>query len=252
MTVAELIHALALPAGAFVDRRVPKTLLAENGAPTAADKRAIQEGIAEIRWVAAVKPTTAGVPVYRDEEREYLEIAVIRLELRERAKKDRLIELLHRAIPYPVVLLADTGEAVSFSLVHKRSALNQSDRAVLDGNILEVMIGSDTTRDTLDSFLQSIALEKQPRDSMLALFTGWADAVMALNASKLTNKFGLPDTREHALRRVKALEDISRIDREIAAARRAAAKEKQMARRVDLNLKHARLKAAREAALENL
>ena len=44
MKAAELIAALDLP-GARVDRRVPKKLLVENGAPTAADKRRINEGI---------------------------------------------------------------------------------------------------------------------------------------------------------------------------------------------------------------
>ena len=40
MNSFELIAALALPDDALVDRRVPKTLLIENGAPTAADKPA--------------------------------------------------------------------------------------------------------------------------------------------------------------------------------------------------------------------
>ena len=41
MNVDNLIAALNLPPEARVDRRVPKTLLVENGAPTAADKRRI-------------------------------------------------------------------------------------------------------------------------------------------------------------------------------------------------------------------
>ena len=47
---------------ARVDQRVPKKLLLEHGAPTAADKRQINDGIEELLWVAALKPTTIGVP----------------------------------------------------------------------------------------------------------------------------------------------------------------------------------------------
>ena len=54
-----------------VDRRVPDLLL-EHGAPTAADKRRIKEGIEEVQWVATLKPTTIGVPAFRDATREYL------------------------------------------------------------------------------------------------------------------------------------------------------------------------------------
>ncbi len=100
-TAAKLLAALALPADSAVNRRVPKKMLVENGAPTAADKRRINEGIEELFWVATLKPTTIGAPEYRDAVREYLEIAVLRLSLRARAKAARLVGLLYRAVPYP-------------------------------------------------------------------------------------------------------------------------------------------------------
>jgi hypothetical protein len=90
MTAATVIAALCLPADVRVDQRVPKKLLVENGAPTAADKRQINDGIKELLWLAALKPATIGVPAYRDEIREYLEIAAIELTFRPEAKAPRL------------------------------------------------------------------------------------------------------------------------------------------------------------------
>jgi len=75
LTVA--LSALSLPANAMVEQRIPKKLLVEQGAPTATDKRQIQDGIEELQWVAALKPTNIAVPTFRDAEREYLEIAVL-------------------------------------------------------------------------------------------------------------------------------------------------------------------------------
>ena len=72
LEAAELIEALHLPASCRVDQRVPKKMLIENGAPTTADKRLLNDAIAEIQWVAALKPNTVGVSDYRYEEREYL------------------------------------------------------------------------------------------------------------------------------------------------------------------------------------
>ena len=43
MTLESLISALALPTSCRVDQRVPKKLLVENGAPTPADKRLIND-----------------------------------------------------------------------------------------------------------------------------------------------------------------------------------------------------------------
>ena len=62
MISAALIDAMALPPDSRLDQRVPKKLLLEQGAPTAADKRYLQDGIDEMTWVAALKPTNIGVP----------------------------------------------------------------------------------------------------------------------------------------------------------------------------------------------
>ena len=51
-----VISAMALPPVAMVNQRIPKKLLAENGAPTMADRKLIQDHIEEVTWVAALKP----------------------------------------------------------------------------------------------------------------------------------------------------------------------------------------------------
>ena len=86
MTPFDPLAALALPPGARIARRVPKTLLIEHGALAAGDRRRIREGIEEVRWLAALKPTTVGIAEYRDADREYVEIAVLQLDLRQAAR----------------------------------------------------------------------------------------------------------------------------------------------------------------------
>jgi len=46
MNAADLLTALDLPADSRVNQRIPKKLLLENGASTAADRRQINEGVA--------------------------------------------------------------------------------------------------------------------------------------------------------------------------------------------------------------
>ena len=112
MNVHDIIAALDLPNSALVNQRVPKKLLVENGAPTAADKRRINEGIEEIQCVASLKPNTIGVPVYVDEVGEYLEIAVLTVTFRPEAKASRLAELIHCAIPSPLFLVQVQGDQI--------------------------------------------------------------------------------------------------------------------------------------------
>ena len=251
MTAAELLDALDLPAAARVDRRIPKTLLTEHGAPTAADKRRINEGIEQAQWVAALKPTTVGVAEYRDEIREYLEIAVLQLKLRPVAKPGRLVELLHRAVPYPVMAVTEQGERAHLSLAHKRWSQGEAGKTVLDGEVLTAD-PAGVEAPTRAAFLSALALDRQPRENLYALYQGWMDTLLALQAARRTATFNLPDSADRRIARGEALADCERLEAEIARLRAGAAKEKQMPRQVELNLELKRLEAERAAALAKL
>jgi hypothetical protein len=250
-SVAALLAALDLPASARVDRRVPKTLLVENGAPTAADKRRINDGIEELVWLATLKPTTIGVPEYRDDVREYLEIAVLHLKLRAGAKSSRLVELVHHAIPYPVVLIAD-GADETLSLAHKRWSQGEKGKTVLDGGVLVVDCEAKADAATWDSFLKALALGRQPQATLYALYRGWIDTLVALQAAKRTGMFVLASSETRVGARRDAVAECDRLEAEIARLRATAVKEKQMSRRVELNLELKRVEAAQAAARANL
>jgi hypothetical protein len=231
---------------------VPKTLLLEHGAPTSADKRQINEGIEQLVWVAALKPTTIGVAEYRDEMREVQEIAVLQLTLRPTAKVGRLIELVHRAVPYPVLLVAEQGSTVGLSAAPKRWSQAEAGKTVLEGDVVSVEWDADQDNQRWPGFCDALALGQQPRTNLQALYQGWIDTLLALQAARITGIFAVPVTAEQAEQRREALQESARLDKEIARLRATAAKEKQLARRVDLNLELKRLEAALTAAHANL
>ena len=252
MTPFDPFEALGLPDDALVDRRVPKTLLIEHGAPTAADKRRIREGIEDLRWLAALKPTTIGVAEYRNADREYLEIAILRLELRGSARLERLVELVHRAIPYPLLLIARRNGTTEFSLTHKRWSRSEAGKTVMDGEIVAARLTGECTSRPIVAFRDALALARQPRGTLHALYQGWIDTVQAFRAAGITGTFSLPSSRSAAADRAIALHDCGRLDDRIAEICAAADKERQVSRRVQMNLELARLRTDREAARARL
>lgn len=255
-----IISALDLPDNCRVDQRVPKKLLLENGAPTAADKRLINDSIEEIQWVAALKPNTIGVPEYQDAQREYLEIAVLATTLRVVANKNaqkpsharRLAELVHRAVPYPAFLLLNHGQVLTLSLAHKRWAQNEADKVVLDGNIAAIALPGDAPSPAVEkSFVQALALGCQPQATLYALYQGWIDSLQALLVAKVTGTFQVTSSEQAAVRR-QALQDCQRLELEVAGLRAKAAKVKQLARRVEINLELQRLQNDLESAKRQL
>ncbi len=252
MTADDLLRALELPEASRVDRRVAKKLLLEHGATTPRDRKLIQEGIEEIRWHAILKPGDAGAAAHRSETREYLELAVLRMELREGAKATRLTQLFHRAVPYPMLLITEQVGMVGLSAAHLRRSRAQEDAWVLDGDMVRVELDGETDRPYLPSFASALALSEQPRTDLFALYQGWIDAMGALLAARLSHRFARFASRERNRQRWVALREYEAVASEIAKLRRAAARERQMNRQVDLNIRIRELEAQRAAALERL
>ncbi len=250
MTAAALLAALDLPAAARVDKRVPKKLVLENGAPTAADKRLINDGIEELFWLASLKPGNSGVPIFRDDTREYLEIAVLTLTVRTGAKAPRLTELIHRAIPYPVFLIQSQPGGLTLSLAHLRWSQGQAGQIVLDGPLITATV--DAAIPTTDAFLAALNVPSQPRHHLYALYQGWMERFEAHAAARLTGSFTpAPDAAAAELRRT-GLAEHERLTRELTSLRARAGKETQLNRRVDLNLQLKQLESRLAQALGSL
>jgi hypothetical protein len=246
--IQAVLDALALPDQARVDQRVPKKLLLEQGAPTAADRRALQDSIEEVQWVATLKPDTIAVPAFRDDVREYLEVPILVAVLRPNAKSARLQELIHRAIPYPLVLLTAQDGSTIISLAHKRQSLGETTKTVLDGDLLAQKLD-----EPLDpSFAAALRTSSLPATNLYALYEGLVVRLQALAASRLTGAYSLPQSPTAAATRATALADRERILREMSGLRANVAKETQINRRVDLNLAIKRLEAELGAATKKL
>jgi hypothetical protein len=249
MSFAPVINALAIPNEALVDQRVPKKLLLEQGAPTAADKRQIQDGIEEITWVAALKPINIGVPAFQDAAREYLEIAVLTVALRSTAKLPRLIELIHRAIPYPLVLVTEHRDAVNLSLAHKRWSQGEAGKVVIE-DVRHALLNLDAPSTEETTFLASLAVSRLPTRDLFALYEGLLERLAALEAARITGSFVPPNSPDRASALREALDAHTRLRCDIAALRAQAEKEKQLNRRAQLNLEIKRLEDKMSQAME--
>jgi hypothetical protein len=242
MSAAPLLDALALPRGTLLERRVPKKLLLESGGLVAADRRLVQEGLDELVWVAVLKPVTIGVPAFRDEVREYLEIAVLAASFRPGARVARLRELIHRAIPYPVVLAGASEVGPELSLAHVRWSEAAQGRTVADAVESSGVVGVEEPSDVTAAFLSALALRVQPSVHLFALYQGWLNCLAALAVARVTGTFAVPGSLEDAAARRGALLAYQDAVREVAGLRARAERETQVGRRAELNVEIQRLR----------
>lgn len=249
MTVDQLLQSLALPDSTRVQQRVPKKLLVEHGAATAQDKRLIQDGIDEITWLASLKPHLIGVPEHEDEHRHYREAAVLSLSLRPGTRPARLVELLHRAVPHPVLLATTADDSLGLSVAHLRRSQTEAEQVVLDGPLMSVQVPPEGGG---AAFRTALALANQPRTDLFALVQGWMDTIAALDAAQETGSFVPSTSRAQAEARHAALQQFRGLRAQAAELRARAMKERQLARQVALNEELRSISALMESLRQQL
>lgn len=200
-----LFEALALPASARMERRVPKALLADHGATGAGDRKLVEGGIERLRWRASLKPATIGVPAVTDDARDYSEIAVLTLEARDGAKNARLAKIAHAAIPYPLILLVGDGSHAALSLAPKRRHERQADRFVVERLVTAPPVTAPLDV-VAEAFLASLTVAQAPAADLRSLYEGMMDRAEAYAVARVTGVFRLPADTDEAHRRHTALD----------------------------------------------
>lgn len=271
-----LVQALALPATAYVGQRIAKTLLIQQIAnlpgTKAADKRMVSDLLAELHWLAALKPATCGLAVWQTGTHDYLEIAVLHAVLRgspatstmrRSTQLTRLIELIHRTIPYPVVLIVsqpgDQAQTEQISLAHKRLSLGKGSAMVLEQVITTKSIAAFArTTSATAQFTQYLAFNQsasapisQCRD-LHARYRDWLHAIEALAAAEHTGQFTVATSAPYAAQRRSSLAAYDQLGQQLVSLRAQAGKESQLGQRAALNTQIAKRMAERQALLGSL
>ncbi|QQR91062.1 MAG: DUF4391 domain-containing protein [Myxococcales bacterium] len=256
MTPADFYRAMALPDECLLAKRVFKKLFYENANLTAADKRALSSDVETITWQYTLKPSTVPIAAYEDDEREYLEIAVIECVLSQRRNANRIAEIVHRAIPYPLLLLfhhrsADEAEAVALSVAHKRASRAQRGAVVAEGLLRTEWFEGEPRSDIESAFLASLSIFETGAQDFWALYSALFDRVMSYVASSLTGEFALRESKPPAERR-KLLSDCRNLRREIGTVRAAIREETNFGKQIEMNSKLKQLTVELEEMMRDL
>lgn len=237
---------LGIPDACLLDKLVYKKMFLDHALLDQADRKALGEDVGRIRWQYTLKPDTINIAPFQDSEREYLEIAVLSVELLNRAHLNRIAALMHRAIPYPLILAFEHAGKIAISVTEKR--INQADKSklVLINRFQTGWIDLRRPSGAEAAFLEAIQLHRLPATNFYALYEAFQGHVIGLIASDRTGTFAsasISASKEHA----SILGKIDGLEREIAELRTELKREHQMGGKITLN---SRIRERKDAIIQ--
>lgn len=123
---------LNIPKNCIVDNTVFKKAFLENADLLAFDKKIINEHIKKVTWKYCLKPDTINIQPYKSDERDYLEIEIMEVQLNDASKIKRIAEIIMRAIPYPILLVLVKESQIQLVTGDMRKNLSDSSKVTVE------------------------------------------------------------------------------------------------------------------------
>jgi len=226
---------LAIPASCHLGKRVYKKLFYENAPLNAADKKAFTEDVEDIHWLYTLKPETINIARYEEEERDYQEVAILQVTLKNPKPYKRIAQVIQRAIPYPLMIVFVQGSNMALSLADKR--INRTDRE-------KIMVEAFHETDWMDlahlseaeqAFLDSCTITRFSFNNFYEFYGDLTARIVALNCAHLNGTYTLDNalSREE---RIALLNRVRQSQQQLAELRAALKNESQFNRKVELNM----------------
>jgi uncharacterized protein DUF4391 len=232
--VIEALHEkLAIPETCHLGKRVFKKLFYEHAQLGVTDRKAFADDVDTVVWQYTVKPSTVAIQHYGDAERDYSEIAWLQVEMNTKRRAGRIVEVVHRAIPYPLVVVLAHNTECLISVAHKRLSLSERDAVVVEEFHSTDWINLVKPAGVECEFLDSLRFAGLPQANFYALYSAVVDRVMALLAARLTGRFAVDSTGDRRGR----LALCHALTEEIRELRAAVRNESAFNRQVELNTK---------------
>jgi hypothetical protein len=232
---------LRFPEPSLLDKRIFKRMVLEHGELTASDKKILSSDVNKLTWKYTLKASTVQVLPYEDDEREYLEVAVVETRLVSRTRAARISEMIQRAIPYPVLLVLVDGSGLAVSAAHKRFNLAEKGSIVAEEFLLTPWM-QEPLGNVDRAFCEALAFRNLSPVDFYALYRSIADAVLGRCCADLTGRFTTGDDTAATDRRAR-LDKHEALRREIASLRATLRGEERFAEKVELNTRIKKLEA---------
>jgi hypothetical protein len=237
-----LYVSMAIPDACHLGKRVFKKLFYENAKLGATDKKAFREDVDTITWEYTLKPSTIPIQPYEDHQREYHEVAVLHANLKTKKRTARIAEIMHRAIPYPLLIVfndqsSKNNDQCRLSTAHKRFSQAEKGAIVAEDFIITDWIDLSNPTPVQKDFMANLSIADLPHTHFFMFYAAIVDRLIALDCARLTGEYRLESAAGESQARRDRLAVCHDLEGRIEEFRIAIQKETQFNRQVELNTK---------------
>ncbi|MFQ5544239.1 MAG: DUF4391 domain-containing protein, partial [Nitrospiria bacterium] len=194
------------------------------------------EEIEHIEWRYTLKPSTINISRFEDEQLEYLEIAVLQVDLNTQKRKGRIAQLIQKTIPYPLIIVFICDDEMALNVAEKRINRADSNKIVVDAIHDTGTISLERPTASQSAFLADFCISNFSYQNFYTFYQDVIARIIGLNCAVHSGHYSLETQAGCSINdRVQALRQIEKLQQERIELCNKLKKEKNLGTQVQLN-----------------
>ena len=245
MLIEDLIK---VPDSTIVNSIIPKQDIFEATEMNKSDQNYFVKYVKQIRWIYKFDDSTIRIKPYEDEGKSYLEVELISIKLKNEfqeynhntgnfhrfdARLDRIADILHRFIPYPIVLCAEFKEEIKFYVSHISESKADYNKITLDKLIGTEWVNTQDLDEFDEQLISKLQIDNLDKTNVYTFYDDIVTAIIQHISSKEVGRKVTIGSDEI----LEIMDKIKEIRREIADLKVLLRRLDNFSEQVELNIK---------------
>ena len=196
MLIEDLIK---VPDAAIVNSILPKQDIFNETGMNRSDKDYFVRYIKQIRWLYKFDDDSVRIKPYETEDKSYLEAELISIKLKKEfqeynhntgnyhrfdARLDRIVDILLRFIPYPILLCAEFNDEIKFYVSHISESKSDNEKITLDEIINTDWIKVNDLDGFDEELIYKLQINNLDKTNVFTFYDDMVTAIIQYNGSK--------------------------------------------------------------------
>ena len=196
MLIEDLIK---VPDAAIVNSILPKQDIFNETGMNRSDKDYFVRYIKQIRWLYKFDDASVRIKPYETEDKSYLAAELISIKLKKEfqeynhntgnyhrfdARLDRIVDILLRFIPYPILLCAEFNDEIKFYVSHISESKSDNEKITLDEIINTEWINVNDLDGFDEELIDKLQINNLDKTNVFTFYDDMVTAIIQYNGSK--------------------------------------------------------------------
>ena len=196
MLIEDLIK---VPDAAIVNSILPKQDIFNETGMNRSDKDYFVLYIKQIRWLYKFDDASVRIKPYETEDKSYLEAELISIKLKKEfqeynhntgnyhrfdARLDRIVDILLRFIPYPILLCVEFNDEIKFYVSHISESKSDNEKITLDEIINTEWINVNDLDGFDEELIDKLQINNLDKTNVFTFYDDMVTAIIQYNGSK--------------------------------------------------------------------